>query len=253
MSTPTQANTREDHFYERLFTDDPNWSSSFPNFDEATRASEILPIVSLIVQQQIGQSGEHLRIIDVGCGRGWLTNILSIYGEAIGLEPVSQVVKSAEKAYPHVQFVVGNPMDYAHTDQFRQFDLAVCSEVIEHVPHESQADFLAAISSLVRPGGNIVLTTPRGELFALWKKVAEHPQPTEAWLTERQLDSLARRCGLLIRKRRRCLEMPLTGVKTPIVHRRPFRSLMSIFRYAPDESSRRTIYQVVWLQRPLAA
>lgn len=45
----------------------------------------------------------------------------------------------------------------------RLFDAVLVTEIIEHVAHPD--DFLKKVSTLVRPGGKIILTTPTGEYF----------------------------------------------------------------------------------------
>lgn len=56
-----------------------------------------------------------------------------------------------------------------------QFDLMLCSEVIEHVRESSRA--LGEMSRLLRPGGVLILSTPqRHSPLELCSKVALHPR-----------------------------------------------------------------------------
>jgi SAM-dependent methyltransferase len=65
------------------------------------------------------------------------------------------------------------------------FDLAVCSEVIEHVNREDQPRLLQAISAILRPEGELILTSPNGPVAAktVEKLALQHElQPVENWL-----------------------------------------------------------------------
>ena len=92
-----------DAFYERLFTEDPTWSSRHPNLEEARRAGRILPLLSELARGR----ADGLRVLDVGCGRGWLTNLADAYGSCVGVEPVEGVVRFARERFPGLRFEVG--------------------------------------------------------------------------------------------------------------------------------------------------
>lgn len=188
-------------FYSKFFVDDPIWNTPYPNHDEATRAGAILPLVSEIRQRSEGSS---FRILDVGCGRGWLANILSCYGEVIGVDPVPDVIAYARSLYPSISFMVSTPDDFLASGQDAKFDVVVASEVIEHIPSEGKDSFVLTLKSFLKTDGRIILTTPRGELFRSWSKLNPRQQPIEAWLTEREMIMLSKRCNLTIESHHWC-------------------------------------------------
>jgi SAM-dependent methyltransferase len=63
--------------------------------------------------------------------------------------------------------------------------------VIEHVPRERQSEFVRKLGRLLKPGGHVILTTPRGESLQEWARLWGNPgQPVEDWLVEPALRQL---------------------------------------------------------------
>ncbi len=112
------------------------------------------------------------RILDLGCGAGWLTSILGIFGPAVGVDLSDAAISDARQRYPHVQFLQA---DIFHWDYPRgAFDVVTSQEVIEHV--EDQAGYLAIAHGLLRSGGHLILTTPNAATFR-----AMPPEQDAAW------------------------------------------------------------------------
>jgi hypothetical protein len=61
-----------DSYYVNLFVESPGWSSPTANADEAARWARIEPFVRDIATRTQRVNQAPLRILDVGCGRGWL-------------------------------------------------------------------------------------------------------------------------------------------------------------------------------------
>ena len=77
-----------------------------------------------------------------------------------------------------------------HGRDFKPFDVVLCSEVIEHVPHANKPVFVQQLAQLLTSDGYLILTTPRGDVWEEWKKIAPPNQPVEDWVTEQQLGRL---------------------------------------------------------------
>ena len=178
-------------FYVNLFVNQPAWSTANPNPDEAARWSKIASFLEYVLRET---RREHptktLRILDVGCGRGWLTNLATAYGTCEGIEPVTGVIEHARRLFPHIRFEAGTPDSVLARPDFKSFDIVLCSEVIEHVPHPDKPSFVTQLAQLLTPDGYLILTTPRGEVWDEWKKIAPPNQPVEDWVTEQQLGQL---------------------------------------------------------------
>jgi 2-polyprenyl-3-methyl-5-hydroxy-6-metoxy-1,4-benzoquinol methylase len=103
---------------------------------------------------------EGMRILDAGCGSGFLSGKLAELGHQVTAIDVSESgIASVRSTHPDIHAEVRSVYD-GLTDLVPHggFDLALCSEVIEHLysPHA----FLLNIARALRHGGWIILTTP---------------------------------------------------------------------------------------------
>lgn len=204
----------EAKYYKRLFTETPYWSTPFPNPDEAARWGKICLFLSRITHVTGQDVSQGLRILDVGCGRGWLTNLAGIYGYCEGIDPVEEVVMAARRLFPGKAFFVGAMSDMLKRLEFEPYDVVIASEVIEHV--QEKDCFIGQLRRCIRRGGHIILSTPRGECFRQWKHLGYGPQPIEEWIAEKELERLCVRQGLIRRGHERVyLDLP----KMSFLHR----------------------------------
>jgi SAM-dependent methyltransferase len=125
----------------------------------------------------------------VGCGRGWLTQLLSQFGEVTGFD---RSTIEAKKRYPTLRFVECDVLELPSDT----FDLAVCSEVIEHVRTEEQPKLTESLFEILRRGGTLIMTTPNKPKAArLTTELSlEHElQPVEDWLDIEELKQIVTR------------------------------------------------------------
>jgi len=104
------------------------------------------------------------RILDVGCGSGWLSGVLSrrgmrVFAADIGYDSVARADARLKERGEPVSFTVGDIYRLPFADG--AFDAVVASEVLEHLPDPSRA--AAELSRVVRPGGIAVVSTPYRE------------------------------------------------------------------------------------------
>lgn len=163
----------------------------YPNHDEAARWGKMCGYLSQIPDLR-GRRGalKPLRILDVGCGRGWLTNLANAYGSCDGVEPVPSSIEMARTYYPHLNLKVGTTADVLSAPDFVPYDVVVTSEVIEHV--EDKETFVREIRECLAPGGHVIITTPRAEEFERFQRVVPRAemQPVEEWISEDELRAL---------------------------------------------------------------
>lgn len=105
-----------------------------------------------------------MKILDVGCGGGLLTEPLGRLGASvIGIDPVDENIKAAER---HKSFdpVLAQRVEYRACsleeivgETAEAFDAVVASEVVEHVV--DLETFIQCCCQVLKPGGSLFITT----------------------------------------------------------------------------------------------
>jgi 2-polyprenyl-3-methyl-5-hydroxy-6-metoxy-1,4-benzoquinol methylase len=108
----------------------------------------------LAVEVAAAEQLRDARILDVGCGTGWLGHALLRFGTVTGTDLSPSSIERGRTAFPGVDLRCG---DFLDVPLDGPFDLVVSADVISHV--YDQARFVARIAELLRPGGVFVLMT----------------------------------------------------------------------------------------------
>jgi 2-polyprenyl-6-hydroxyphenyl methylase/3-demethylubiquinone-9 3-methyltransferase len=149
----------------------------------------------------------HLRILDIGCGGGLLSEPLARLGAAVvGADPSTTNIEVARLHAAES----GLDIDYRATtaealaDAGEQFDLVLAMEVVEHVADLGL--FVRRCAAMVRPDGLMIAATINRTLksFALAIVGAEYilrwlPRGTHQWdkfVTPNELEAAMERGGL---------------------------------------------------------
>ena len=94
-------------------------------------------------------------LLDIGCGTGALArNVHST--RYLGVDQDEESITIAKKLFPAHRFLTLT--DFAQSQNENQFERIVGLAVIEHV--EDPQEWLAWLRTLLKPGGQVVLTTP---------------------------------------------------------------------------------------------
>lgn len=133
-----------------------------------------------------------LSVLDVGCGGGILSEALARLGATVTGLDASQSNVEAARAHAAGDPALGGRLHYlcstaeALAAEGARYHGVVCSEVVEHVA--SPAPFLATLTTLLRPGGHLVLTTINRTQASFWGAIvgAEYvlrlvPPGTHEW------------------------------------------------------------------------
>ena len=169
MNAPLQQSTNADPSEVQKFSDlahrwwDPN--------SEFKPLHEINPLRLNWIDQTVGLSGKN--VIDIGCGGGILSE--SMAGKGAHVTGIDLSDKALGVAKLHL-LESGATVDYRHiaaetmaAEHPAAFDVVSCLEMLEHVPDPAQT--IAACAQLVKPGGDVFLSTlnrnPKAYLLAI--------------------------------------------------------------------------------------
>jgi 2-polyprenyl-6-hydroxyphenyl methylase/3-demethylubiquinone-9 3-methyltransferase len=103
-----------------------------------------------------------LRVLDVGCGGGILTDAMARKGaDVLGIDLASKALKVAqlhalEAQTENVKYQEISAEALA-AEQSGSFDVVTCMEMLEHVPDPSLV--VKACATLVKPGGHVFFST----------------------------------------------------------------------------------------------
>jgi 2-polyprenyl-3-methyl-5-hydroxy-6-metoxy-1,4-benzoquinol methylase len=142
----------------------------------------------------IGETMEELRIRDAkimeaGCGTGWLSAKLSEFGEVTACDLGSEIIDTAQKEYPHIKFLSGDVQTLDLPTNY--FDVVVTSEVLAHVP--DQPAFVQRLADLLKPGGFLFLTTQNKYVFERTANISPPDGWIRQWVTMKTLKSMLRK------------------------------------------------------------
>lgn len=127
-----------------------------------------------------------LKIIDIGCGAGWLCESLLPFGEVTGTDLSDEVLQRTAAKVPQARFVAGDFMALPFEPQ--HFDVAVSLEVLSHV-HDQPA-FIAKIASLLKPDGVMMLATQNRPVLMQNDVPAPQPGQRRRWVDRHELQQL---------------------------------------------------------------
>ena len=153
-------------FYYKVITD-----NNFTYFYTLRYLKKALELMDFIKRREKSPSGTFasirgdkvhtFEILDLGCGVGTIDFFLAQKGyQVTGIDISADAIKICNTVKKNLDvqnatFIQGDvqKVKFAH-----QFDLIICSEVIEHV--EKDTELVKTIFSLLKSGGVLLLTTP---------------------------------------------------------------------------------------------
>ena len=117
-----------------------------------------------IIGNYINQTERTVRILDAGCGEGFIDSMLLRKFPEIqitGVEYLDDVLKIAKEMNPEVTYVQGDITELQFPD--KEFDIVLCTEVLEHIPNPN-----VALQELIRvTNKNLLITVPHEPFFCM--------------------------------------------------------------------------------------
>ncbi len=129
---------------------------------------------------------EHPKILDFGCGTGWLTERLAEFGETAGIDLADGVIECAQSRAPHIKFIAGDIFQMPLPRTY--YDVVVSQEVIAHIP--DQVAYLDRAAEVLKSRGYLIITTPNKFVMDRSNWPAQPPEHIEHWLKMTNLKRL---------------------------------------------------------------
>lgn len=109
---------------------DNHWNNAAP----AHAHSFYAPVLLSLFPQARDQNSAPLKVLDIGCGNGSLTNLFAEKGfDVTGIEDSASGVKQATQAFPNCKFLQHSVYSPPPSEFIRAFDIVISSDVIEHL------------------------------------------------------------------------------------------------------------------------
>lgn len=107
-----------------------------------------------------GPLGPSVRVLDVGCGNGYIAGLFAKQGcQVVGIDLSEQGLEIGRRTHPTVRFEkLAADADVLRNLGEAPFDLVISTEVVEHL--YSPKPYAAGCFAALRPGGRVIMSTP---------------------------------------------------------------------------------------------
>ncbi len=116
--------------------------------------------LDFIVNQVRANVQKGAKLLDIGCGNGNVSIALGSLGYTVwGIDVDETSIKMANERNPfeNVRFDVVDANAFTESEQY---DLIICTEVLEHL--EKPEALVRSAYSILKPGGTMIVTVPNG-------------------------------------------------------------------------------------------
>ncbi len=140
------------------------WQSAKPVHSHSFYA----PVLLSFFPNSPNQNGERIKVLDLGCGNGSLTNVIAQRGfDVTGIDESASGVTQASEAFPDCRFLQHSLYSLPPSDFLNYFDIVVASDVIEHLFYPRELVRFA--KKCLKQNGQLIITTP---YHGYWKNLA---------------------------------------------------------------------------------
>jgi histidinol-phosphate phosphatase family protein len=142
-----------------------DWESHWSEYSDVVSDNPAQEYRRRVIASRIGLHGKPRRLLDIGSGQGDLLASLQDdlpATEMVGLELSAEGIRRSQAKVPSARFYQIDLMTAEEVPPEIEgwADVAVCSEVLEHV--DDPARLLRVASRAIAPGGILVVTVPGG-------------------------------------------------------------------------------------------
>jgi SAM-dependent methyltransferase len=149
-----------------------------PNGDSPTFSDVFRGTFEFVAERQkvyVPMLSAHAPVLDVGCGRGEMLQLLSDAGiTAVGVDSAPEAVAACLNSGLRAECADG--VDYLATLPPRSVGAVFSAQVVEHLAPERLTAFLSVAASRLRRGGLLIAETVNPESFEAFKTF--HVDPT---------------------------------------------------------------------------
>lgn len=152
---PKQA---EKDYYKNIGADGIAFSANKP-FSDRVSAGSLLNSIAAIYSILNNEFGEDtLRIIDLGCGTGWSSNLFSLSGhKVLGVDLSKDAIREANKRFKNSNLTFKS-VNYEALTKLGTFDVAIFIDSLHHADDETKV--LKSVNSILREGGICIVCEP---------------------------------------------------------------------------------------------
>lgn len=101
------------------------------------------------------------KILEIGCGTGWLANTLVPFGQVTATDLSPNSIAEGQRRHPAVTLLCG---DFLTLDLSGPFDFVLSADALAHM--YDQPLFMKRVAELLRPGGTFLLMTQNPPIWA---------------------------------------------------------------------------------------
>jgi SAM-dependent methyltransferase len=129
------------------------------------------------------------RILEFGCGNGWLAEKLIDCGPYTGVDVADDMIDEARRRVPGAAFLVGDAFSMVLPSE--AYDVVVTLEMFAQVLDQSR--FVDILARALRKGGYLVLTMQNRIVYSRRRDIEPQPRGQyRQWLTMRELCKMLR-------------------------------------------------------------